>query len=277
MKSLLPALRFAFAALLLVVPAAAADDDGGAAPAQKHFRTPDEAEVNEKLPVGESLSGETIYDRFLENRRSLGTASQRGRILSKDPGGHDQEVRFWMIWKDYTDADDEPVNNVYDRWSLKMVPPADFEHTGYLYVHVDEGEDQEFMYSPHRGRTFRMRLKGQQVAGTDFSFDDFLLSLDDVEDASYKRHPDETLEGVEVYVVEAFPQGRYWNEAGVEAKVMTSPRETIRDFQGMWMATETTVRDLLEGTSSTLIVDEMVPNAALDDDDFAIAALQQRP
>jgi hypothetical protein len=58
---------------------------------------------------------------------------------------------------------------------------------------------------------------------------------------------------------------------------MTSPRETIRDFQGMWMATETTVRDLLEGTSSTLIVDEMVPNAALDDDDFAIAALQQRP
>lgn len=267
---------------------------------QKHFDAPDEAELDSKLPVGEVLSGETIYDRFLENRRTLETATQIGTILSKDPGGHDETVRYWIYWKDYTDEDDEPVDNLYDRWVLKMIPPADLEHTGYLYEHVDEGTDKEFMYSPYRGRTFRIKLKGQQVAGTDFSFDDFLLSLDDIEDATYKRHPDEVVQGVDVYVVEAFPRessraaysrtmhyieqehyvpiaGRYWNEAGVESKTMSSPHGKIENFEGMWVARETSVTDLLEGTSSTLVIDELIPNDAIEDEDFAITALQQSP
>lgn len=262
--------------------------------------TPSAEEFEANLPVGEKLDGETLYDRFLENRKRLRSSYQEGYITSSDPAGNPQRTNFWLQVKDYSDSDDEPVDGVYSKSLFKVTGPRDMRHTGYLYIHRDDIADEQFMYSPHRGRTSRVSLKGQNLAGTDFSFDDFLINLDDVEDATYKRHADEAVEGVDCYVVEVFSKpeskasyskslvhlekehyvplrARYWDDVGVEIKTLASPHASIEEFDGAWLPTETTVTDLLEETSSTMYIESLEPNPELDDNDFTISNLQFRP
>ncbi len=265
-----------------------------------HLETPSEREVERWLPEGGALDGRALYDRFLKNRRRLRTAYQQGRIVSSDPGGNPQEVRFWMHWKDYRDAADDPVNGLYSKALVKLSGPHEVRHSGYLYVHRSDRSDDQFMYSPNRGRTARVRVHGQSVAGTDFTFDDFLLTLDDVEDADYRRFSDEEIGGVPVYVVEATMKPssesrytrsisyleqehyvplrtRYWDEIGVESKLLVSPHTGIREFDGVWVATVSTMTDILEDTDSTMYVDLLTPNPGLGDGVFSIAALEAKP
>lgn len=287
-------------ALALCLPADAAAVDDHATSGQQVIETPSAAEVEEKFPKGASLDGEELYDRFLENRRRLRSVYQEGRIQSRDPSGNPQETTFWLRIKDYRDDNDDPVDGIFTKVLLKVSGPRDLRHTGYLYVEHDDRPDDQFMYSPVRSRTFRVALKGQSVAGTDFSFDDFLVKLDDIEDAEYRRLDDAVIEGVDCYVVEATMQPsanssysrartymekvhyvplaiRYWDEVGVEAKVLTSPHSSIKSFDGAWFPTKVKVVDLLEETESELIIDVLEPNPGLLDSDFALSVLEYRP
>lgn len=284
------------------VGAEAASGADSAIPANPEpaVEVPTASEVEEKLPAGASLTGKELYERFLDNRDRLRTVFQRGRIASKDPGGNAQETNFWLYAKDCRDADDKPVDGVRSKAIIKVTGPYEMRHTGYLHIEREGRGDEQFLYSPNRGRTARVSLKGQSVAGTDFSFDDFLVNVDDIEDADYKRLPDETVQGIPCYVVEATMKpdasssysrsvaylekehyvplkARYWDDVGVEVKAMTSVHAKIREFDGAWVPTESTVTDLLEDTSSTIYVDQLEPNPELDDEEFSIARLEFRP
>jgi hypothetical protein len=261
---------------------------------------PTAEEVEEVIPEGARVDGHEIYDRLIKNRQRLGTVFQRGRIISEDPGGNPQQTNFWLHASDYRDADDNAVGGVFTKSLFKITGPFEMRHTGYLYIERDDREDEQFMYSPHRGRTARVSLKGQSVAGTDFSFDDFLVSLDDIEDAEYERHDDETVQGVGCYVVEAFvkPESKtnytrsmsyiekqhyvalrtlHWDDVGVLSKEIVVPHAAIKEFDGAWIPTESTVTDLLEETSSTMYVDELEPNPSLADEMFSLSQLSYRP
>lgn len=285
------------------VPSAAPPAAAEKAPASQEtgpIRAPSPSEFEQKLPADATLAGREIYDRFLKNRHKLRSAFQYGRIESTDPGGRPQEVRFWLHAKDYRDADDNPVGDIYGKTLMKLVGPTEMRHFGYLHIHHDKAEDEQFMYSPQRRRSHRISLTGQNIASTDFSFDDFLISAHDLEDADYKRLPDETVDGVRCYVVEARlkPQARsayartvtcletehyvpirtgLWDEVGVEVKRLTSPPSSIRSFDGVWIATIATMTDLREATSSTYHLEKLEPNIELDDSDFSISSLQYAP
>jgi hypothetical protein len=287
-------------ALAMALPAPAVAAGQAEAAPHPQVETPSATEVERDMPAGERLTGRELYDRFLKNRKRLRTAFQRGRILSTDPAGNPQETRFWTYGKDYRDSNDDPVEGVYSKALIKISGPYEVRHTGYLYVHRSGRPDDQFMYSPNRGRTARVHIKGQNVVGTDFSIDDFLVSLDDIEDADYRRLPDETVDGVPCYVVEAVmrPEAksrytrsvsylerehyvplrtRYWDDAGVESKLLTSPHPSIREFDGAWVPTESTMVDLLEETRSTLFIEELVPNPPLDERAFTLSRLEQTP
>jgi hypothetical protein len=293
-------LRLAAGVVATVMFVLVACSGSASAADQAAIDTPSAEKFEKELKIGEPLDGETLYDRFLENRKRLRSSYQEGYISSSDPAGNPQRTNFWMQIKDNTDENDDPVDGIYSKALFKVTGPFDMRHTGYLYIHRSDIEDEQFMYSPHRGRTSRVRLKGQSLAGTDFSFDDFLINLDDIEDAVYKRHPDETIDGVDCYVVEAVssedskssyskslvqlekqhyvPLGaRYWDEVGVEVKKLTSPHASIKEFDGAWLPTETTIVDLLEETTSTMYIEVLEPNVELDDGDFTISKLQFRP
>ena len=265
------------------------------------LETPTAKDVEERLPAGAHLTGRELYDRFLKNRRRMRTVRQEGRILSSDPAGNPQEARFWLYWKDYRDAQDDPVNGVYSKTLVKFTGPREMRHTGYLYVHRSDRDDEQYMYSPNRDRTQQVRIVGQNVAGSDFSIDDFMIGLDDIEDADYQRHPDEPVQGISCYVVEANMKPsatssqyarsitylekdhyvplrtRYWDKARVEIKEATSPAKSIREFDGVWVPTEVTATDLLERTHSTLVIETLDPNPALDETALSLASLAAHP
>ncbi len=287
-------------AVLLVPLAAAAGDVVATAGEQPLIETPSGAEVETKFPPKATLDGSDLYDRFIKNRRRLRSVYQEGRIISRDSGGNPQQTTFWLRMKDYRDENDDPVDWIFTKVLLKVSGPRDLRHTGYLYVERDDRPDDQFMYSPVRSRTFRVALKGQSVAGTDFSFDDFLVKLDDIEDAEYRRLDDQVVEGVECYVVEATMKPsanssysrarvylekvhyvplkmRYWDEVGVEVKVLSSPHSSIRNFDGAWLPTKVEVVDMLEETESELLIDKLEPNPELSDADFALSVLEARP
>ena len=107
--------------------------------------------------------------------------------------------------------------------------------------------------------------------GTDYTLDD--LAYQNIEDADYYRFPDEIEQGRAVYVVEATLKpfvdseytksrvyiekehyialrARYWDRADVEIKEATADADSIREFDGIWVATRSTMTDLKELTSS---------------------------
>ncbi len=285
------------AALLLGLALGAPAVVSAAAP-ERAVETPAPREVEDVLPEGKTLGGREIYDRLFKNRKRLRTAVQTGRILSKDPAGNPQETRFLMRAKDYRNAADEATDGVYAKVLITITGSRDLERTSYLYIHRNDRPDDQFMYSPLRKRMARANLRGQSVAGTDFSFDDFLTTLDDLEHATYKRLPDETIEGVSCYVVEAtmLPASksryskslaaiekehyvplrtRYWDEVGVEVKELTSPRASLKVYDGVWVPTESTMTDLLETTKSVVNIETVDPNPTLGDNDFAPSALER--
>ncbi|MCC6765268.1 MAG: outer membrane lipoprotein-sorting protein [Deltaproteobacteria bacterium] len=266
---------------------------------ERAVETPTPRELEEILPEGTTLGGREIYDRLFKNRKRLRTVVEVGRILSKDPAGNPQETRFELRAKDYRGPDDQPTEGVFAKVVIILTGPRDIEHTGYLYVHRSDRADDQFLYSPMRKRVARASLRGQNVAGTDFSFDDFLTTLDDLEQATYRRLPDEAVDGAPCYVVEATMlkssrsrysrsvaaiekehyvplRTRYWDDVGVAVKELRSPRASLKAFDGVWVPTESTMTDLLEDTHSTVTLQRVDPNPALDDGEFNTAALERR-
>jgi hypothetical protein len=268
-----------------------------AAPA-KSIELPTAQEVEDAIPEGGTLTGREIYDKFLKNKLHSGVQYQK--VISIDPGGSTQESRFWVRWKDYR-KDDKPTDGIYSKTLIRFLAPFDMKNTGFLMV-VREGKPGEkkvtsdqFVYQPSARRVRRVRLDGSSVGGTDITFDD--LAFEDVDDAEYKRLEDEVVVGVPVYVVEAMVKPtvkskysktlsfmeqehyvplrvRYWDHADVEVKEMNAGPHSIREFHGTWVATESLVTNLKEGTSTRVYVEDLDPNVEIAEKLFSLFRLE---
>jgi Outer membrane lipoprotein-sorting protein len=131
----------------------------------------------------------------------------------------------------------------------------------------------------------------ESVFGSDFSLDD-LAVVRHIDDATYKRLPDEVVQGKTVWVVDVHhkPESkpayarsmlyvdkdrnvplrtRHWDEAGVEVKELDIPSGRIQQFAGVWIPMEATMHDLSEKTQSVLYVDRVIENPPLADTLFA--------
>ena len=93
---------------------------------------PDRREAEDALPEGGSLSGKEIFERFLDNR--LHSAVQYQTVFSRDPGGNEQRLRFWVRWKDYRDTEQNAVDGVLAKTLVKFEAPDDMRQTGFLMV-----------------------------------------------------------------------------------------------------------------------------------------------
>jgi len=256
---------------------------------------PDREEAEEALPEGGSMTGREIFERFLDNR--LHSAVQYQTVFSRDPGGNEQRLRFWVRWKDYRDANRKAVDGVLAKTLVKFEAPDDMRQTGFLMVVNENRSNDQFVWTPSSGRVRRVDLRGVGVMGTDYTFDD--ISWKSVEDADYKRLADEEIDGTPVYVVEVtmkpFVQSQYstmraWieqehfiplrglyrDENGVEIREMRAPAAGIREFNGTWVASESTMFNLKEKTSTRIVVDKLDANVALADRHFSTLQLTLR-
>jgi hypothetical protein len=180
---------------------------------------------------------------------------------------------------------------------VKFEAPQDMRQTGFLMVVNEDRSNDQFVWSPSTGRVRRVQLRGVGVMGTDYTFDD--IAWKNVEDAEYQRLPDEEIDGKPVYVIEVtmkpFVESQYktmrtWiekqhyialralyrDENGVEIREMKAPAASIRDFGGTWVAAESTMFNLKEKTSTTVLVDRLDANVALADQHFSTFQLTLR-
>ncbi len=254
--------------------------------------TPSAVEVEDALPEGDSLTGREIYERFLNNK--FRQSYQKLRVYSRDPGGNAQLTQFSISVQDERDENEEPTDGVNARMLIEVSDPFDMRHTTYLMIAKEPGPDDEFVYQPSQRRVKRVDLKNQSLLGTDYTFND--IAFQNIEDADYKRLPDEVIDGTVVYVVEAnvketidveyhrtitylekdhyIPlRTRYWDDFGVEVKEMKAPYSKIRSFGKVWIGTESTMRDLRQLTSSTLIVDSLDTDPVFHRKTFSLTRL----
>ena len=256
--------------LLLLCPPALAD----ALPEKSLVPVPSEIEAS--LPEGEALTGRDIYERFLRNRNR--ESFQQMRVISRDPGGSEQVTRFNVRLQDFRNEKDKATNGILAKMLVQVSHPFDMRHTAYLMIAKDPGPDDEFAYQPSQRLVRRVDLKNTSILGTDYTFND--IAFQDIEDADYLRLPDEVIDGTSVYVVETNVNEtidvqyhrtlmyleknhyvplrvRYWDDFGVEVKQVNTPHESIRAFGSLWVATESTMRNLLQKTSSTMRVEDV--------------------
>jgi hypothetical protein len=235
---------------------------------------PSAAEFEDALPADGSLTGREIYDRFLDNR--FQRSHQRLRVISRDPGGSEQTTEFTLSIEDLRRETES--HGMRGRVLVEVTAPFDVRHTQYLMIDKDPGPDDEFVYQPSARRVRRVDLKKTPLFGTDYTFDD--VAYHDIEDADYHRLPDSEIDGTPVYVVEAFIEEtrdvqyhrtvsylekehyvplrvRYWDDYGVEVKELVASASSIRAFGDLWVATASTMRDLFQRTSSTLVVEHI--------------------
>lgn len=262
--------------------------------AADHPVAPDSAEVEEAIPEGGSLTGREIYERFLDNK--FRESFQELRVESRDPGGNAQVTHFTISLQDHRDEQGEPVEGVNAKMLVEVSDPFDMRHTAYLMIAKEPGPDDEFAYRPSSRRVQRVDLKSTSLLGTDYTFND--IAFQNIEDADYNRHPDETIDGTEVYVVEAnvketidveyhrtisylekehyIPlRTRYWDDHGVEVKEMTASHSKIRSFGEAWVATESTMTDLRQQTSSSLFVVDVDTSPKFHKKIFTVAQLEK--
>jgi hypothetical protein len=267
----------------------ATESNAPAAPA-----APAAAEVEDAIPEGGSLTGREIYERFLENKFTQ--SFQELHVKSRDPGGNSQTTRFSISLQDHRDEAGEATEGVIAKMLVQVTDPFDMRHSAYLMITKDPGPDDEFAYRPSSRRVQRVDLKNTSLLGTDYTFND--IAFQNIEDADYHRHPDETIDGTEVYVVEAnvketidveyhktisylekehyIPlRTRYWDDHGVEVKEMSAPASKIQAFGDAWVATESTMRDLRQQTSSSLYVDALDTDPEFHQKIFTVSQLSK--
>ena len=266
-------LGLAFALALAPSPAAAAEE-----------QLPTAAEVEAGFPQGERLTGREIYDRFLRNK--FRSSLQSLTIVSMDPGGHQQEVLLLARWKDYRDEHDRARDGVIAKTVVRFVEPFDMRRTTYLIVARDDRTHDQYFYAPSTHRVRRVLLRGIGIMGTDYTIDD--LMFQSIQDADYERLPDGEVNGVPTYVVRARMspdldtryrvlttylekehyvalRTLYEDGAGVLLREHRVNLESIEEFDGVWIATAMTMRNVREDTMSTMLVNYLTPNAEFED------------
>jgi hypothetical protein len=278
--------RLALLSLLLVpfaTPAAAGDVE---------ITVPSNEEIEDVFPEGQ-ISAKEIYERYLKNR--LHSAVQYQTVTSTDASGSTQTSRFWVRWKDFRDEHNRPTDGVIAKTIVKFQDPFDIRHTGYLVIVNDDLSRDEFLYQPSTRKVRRVSMRGSSVGASDFSFDD--LGFNDVDDATYTRFEDETIGGVEVYVIEAKKKpevvsryyktlaylekehyvplkARYWDTAGVEVRELDADPQSLKEFHGVWVATKSKMRNLQQDTSSELTIEDLDPNTEIAEAMFSTFRLQ---
>lgn len=247
-------------------------------------------EFEDALPPGADLTGEEIYERVVENR--FQSYIQNVALFSSDRGGSEQETRLTVTWENFRKKDHK---DTLSKTVVRYTHPFDVRFAGYLIINNLDRPNDQFLYLPSMRRIRRINLRGENLFGTDFSFEDVVPR--ELEDSTYRRLPDRVVQGTPVFTIEATPrfsedseysrfvlhvekehfvpiENHYWDEAGVEVKILQAEIDSITEFAGVWMPTRATIRHLLQDTMTRMRIDEVIPNPDLPGRTFDIRSLE---
>jgi hypothetical protein len=251
-----------------------------------------DAYLEDALPPDAHLTGKEIYDRVAQNR--FRSYIQEVSLFSSDRGGAEQETRLTVTWENFREKE-KSDKGILSKTVVRYTHPFEVMHSGYLIINNLERPNDQFVYLASRRRIRRINLAGENLFGTDFSFEDVVPR--ELEDSTYRRLPDAVVQDVPVFVVEATPrfnedseysrfilhiekqhyvpiENHYWDTAGVQVKKLNAQLDSLTDFGGVWMPMRVTMRHLLHESMTRMMVKEVIPNPDLPRRTFDIRTLE---
>lgn len=180
---------------------------------------------------------------------------------------------------------------------VRFDSPPDLAGTRILSVELADGSKQRYLYLPAIGKAKRLGGKqhSQRFMDTDFTYAD--MESRDLETALLKRLPDETLLGRPTYVLDATPSDPASSEYSktiswidqasfIRLKVeffdpqqkllKTLTVERLEQKGDRWMATDTWLRNVQEGSSTHLLIKSIQFDVPLSAEEFTPEALSTR-
>ncbi len=201
------------------------------------------------------------------------SSEQNVVFLSRDRGGEEQTSNATLYWKKFPDG--------YSRVLLRVSGPPRLRGTGLLMVEKEGGSDR-FLYLPSLKKVRRITKSSSSssVLGTDFTYEDLERLQGIAGSGRSERRPDRELSGRAVYVLESWPESK--DDSGYERsisyvdqetcvilkseffeygerirKIMISDPQSISQESGLWVARKVVMEDLLEGSSTDLLVESL--------------------
>jgi hypothetical protein len=192
---------------------------------------------------------------------------------------NNRESRMTVLWKSFRDENDQATNGVFSKTVVRYTHPFDLRFSAYLVINNEDRPDDQFVYLNSRRRTRRVNLRGEPVLGSDFGFEDVIPR--EIEDAEYRRLPDDVHDGRGCHVVEIVPlasanseysrlrswidkqhpvvlRTQYWDHDGIAVKEGTAPFAEVREIEASGFPC-TRMKNLVSESWSRLVVEDLSP------------------
>ncbi len=200
-----------------------------------------------------------------------------------------------VLWKSFRDENDDATNGVFSKTVVRYTHPFDLRFSAYLVINNADRADDQFVYLNSRRRIRRVNLRGEPVIGSDFGFEDVIPR--EIEDAEYKRLPDEVYDGRPCTSWRSCPTAssnseysrlrsridkqhpvvlrtQYWDRDGVAVKEGTAPFAEVREIEGVWVPMHAEMKNLVNESWSRLVIEDFEPNPVLDPGEFSQRRLE---
>lgn len=181
------------------------------------------------------------------------------------------------------------------RTLVRFLSPSDVAGTSFLFVEHKDKDDEQYMYLPALKAVKRIagRQKNARFMGSDFTYAD--LEWRDLDEASYKKLPDERVGKADCFVIDSFPSNkksrysrttswirkkdfvlvriRFFDKRSKLQKVMFV--KAVKKVGGVLMATRIKMTDKRKQHSTFLQISDIKLRPDLSADEFTVRALKK--
>jgi len=239
---------------------------------------------------GQELTGRRIMERALSGSTWDDMQAKLTLTLKTSRG----ETRVREI--DFYSRD---TNEEETRMLMRFTAPADVEGTGFLQIEHKNAGDERYLYLPALRRVKRIAASGSggNFMSSDFTYYD--IGSPELEDWTYTRLENATVEGQECYVLETFPRtdqiredtgygkvirwitvdsyntirSEYYDQSMEKKKELTIPEYT--QLKGTDFASRLIMHDVQIDHTSIMEFDDIEVDTGIPDDFFSQRYLQR--
>jgi hypothetical protein len=118
-------------------------------------------------------------------------------------------------------------NNNNESTLIQFLAPADVKGTGFLEIENSDREDDQWLYLPALNRSRRISANNEtdNFMGSDFTYED--IGNENLDNFNYKKTGEETINGVNCFVVEATPKNEdIQKQSGYQKRELFICKET---------------------------------------------------
>lgn len=162
--------------------------------------------------LSQPMNGRDVMQKQKDLHKSHTEFIEQEMILIDKSGR--EEVR---ALKNYVKEVEEDVN----RTLIVFLSPADIKGTALLTWQHKDGDDDQWLYFPARGKMQRIAKGGKKnyFMGTDFTYED--MQSEELDDYTYTILRDEAIDGSSCYVIESVPANeKKQRESGYSKRII---------------------------------------------------------